>query len=223
MILECEKYLALNAFSNTKRQNILSNATDLFLEKGFSAASTSELLRRVGGSKTTIYTHFGGKAGLFIAVVDEMLKDSVDMLGSLNLSGLHAYDALFKIAQQYLQVVLSERYIGLMRIVVAEVNRFPEIGKAFYEHGPGLSYAKFKSFLDERVVAGELDIQDTSRATDLFFGTLLHREVLSRLLGVKTTPLRERKTIAAAVTDEFIECYGKQRQNFRRAIPPGVL
>jgi TetR/AcrR family transcriptional repressor of mexJK operon len=200
--------LARNTFSNNKRQNILSNATDLFLEKGFSAASTSELLRRVGGSKTTIYTHFGDKAGLFTAVVDEMVKDSVSMLGSLNLSKLSAYDALCKIAQQYLKVVLSERYIGLMRIVVAEVNRFPEIGRAFYEHGPGLSYSKFKSFLDDRVARGELDIRDTSRATDLFFGALLHRELISRLYGVKTAPLRGRTRIAVAVTNEFIERYG---------------
>lgn len=209
-MLEREKHLALKPFSNKKRQNILSNATDLFLEKGYSAASTSELLRRVGGSKTTIYTHFGDKAGLFIAVVDEMLKDSVDMLGSLNLAGLSAYDALSKIAQQYLKVVLSERYIGLMRIVVAEVNRFPEIGKAFYEHGPELSYSKFKTFLEERVEHRELNINDTSRATDLFFGTLLHREVLSRLFGVKTAPLRDRTKIAEAVTDEFFARYGQQ-------------
>ena len=40
---------------------------------------TSELLRRVGGSKTTIYTYFGDKAGLFTAVVDDMLVDSVSL------------------------------------------------------------------------------------------------------------------------------------------------
>jgi len=183
---------------------------DLFLEKGFSGASTAELLRRVGGSKTTIYTHFGDKAGLFTAVVDEMLKDSVHLLGSFDLSELPVDDALSEIAQQYLKVVLSERYIGLMRIVVAEVNQFPEIGKAFYEHGPGWSYAKFMSFLEDCVARGELNIRDSTRATDLFFGTLLHRELLSRLYGVTTAPLRERKVIATAVTNEFIELYGNQ-------------
>ena len=203
--------MALNTFSDNKRKNILSNATELFLEKGFSAASTSELVRRVGGSKTTIYSHFGNKAGLFTAVVDEMLKDSVQMFGSLDLSELSLADALTRIAQQYLRVVLSERYIRFMRIVVAEVNQFPEIGKAFYEHGPGMSYTEFKRLLDERVARGELSIRDTSLATDLFFGTLLHRELLSRLYGVKTAPLPERKKVAAAVADEFIELYSDQR------------
>lgn len=193
--------------SNAKRQHILAVATELFLEKGFSAASTSELLRRTGGSKTTIYSYFGDKAGLFTAVVDEMLVDSVSLLGSLDLAELGVRDALMEIAEQYLKVVLSARYIGLMRIVIAEVQRFPEIGEAFYEHGPGLSYAKFKQFLSARVDNKELKVEDTSRATDLFFGTLLHRELLSRIYGVKKTTLRNRQGIAKAVTEEFLARY----------------
>lgn len=196
--------------SNTKRQHILAIATELFLEKGFSGASTSELLQRTGGSKTTIYSYFGDKAGLFTAVVDEMLVDSVSLLGSLDLAELNVRGALMKIADQYLKVVLSERYIGLMRIVIAEVQRFPEIGEAFYEHGPGLSYKKFNRFLVERVDTQELEIEDTSRATDLFFGTLLHRELLSRIYGVKKTALRNRAGIAAAVTSEFLARYARE-------------
>jgi len=195
--------------SETKRRHILAIATDLFLENGFSGASTSELLRRVGGSKTTIYSYFGDKAGLFTAVVDEMLLDSVSLPGSLGLAELSIRDALEKIAREYLKVVLSQRYLGLMRIVIAEVNRFPEIGAAFYEHGPGLSYSRFKNFLDERIVNGELVIKDTSRATDLFFGTLLHRELLARIYGVKNTPLRNSGAVAAAVTNEFMDHYSK--------------
>ncbi|MCZ6770861.1 MAG: TetR/AcrR family transcriptional regulator [Proteobacteria bacterium] len=196
--------------SNAKRRKILEVATNLFLKEGYGAASMSELLRLVGGSKTTIYTHFGDKAGLFTAIVDELLNETVAFTDPLNLSALSVHDALLEIAQQHLKVVLSDRYISLIRIVAAEVGRFPELGKAFYDHGPGRSYLNFIAFLDERVARGELDVEDTSRATDLFFGTLLHREVLSRLYGVKTIPLRNRKAVAVAVTDEFIKRYRSQ-------------
>ncbi len=198
--------LGINA-SNDKRRKILEVATNLFLEEGYGAASMSELLRRVGGSKTTIYTHFGDKAGLFTAIVDELLSETVAFAEPLNLTALSVHDALLEVAQQHLKVVLSDRYISLIRIVAAEVGRFPELGKAFYEHGPGLSYLNFKAFLDERVARGELHVDDTSRATDLFFGTLLHREVISRIYGVRITPLRNQKAVAAAVTDEFIKHY----------------
>ena len=204
----------VRAASDTKRRHILAVATELFLERGFSGASTTELLRRTGGSKTTIYAYFGDKAGLFTAVIDEMLLDSVSLLKSLDLAELPIRDALVKVARQYLKVVLSPRYLGLMRIVVAEVNRFPAIGEAFYARGPGLSYARFSSFLDERTAIGELVVSDPSRATDLFFGTLLHRELLERLYGVKSAPLRNVSAVASAVADEFIERYG---------VKPGAL
>jgi TetR/AcrR family transcriptional repressor of mexJK operon len=164
-------------------------------------------VRLVGGSKTTIYSHFGDKAGLFTAVVDELLKDTVAFTDSLDLSALSVRDALIEIATQHLTVVPCDRYIRLVSIVAAEAARFPELGKAFYEHGPGLSYLDFKEFLDKRVAAGELNLGDTSLATDLFFGTLLHCEVLARVYGVKTAALRNPKAIAGAVTDNFVDRY----------------
>ena len=72
--------------AHAKRRRILTVATELFLEKGFSAASTTELLRRTGGSKSTVYSYFTDKAGLFTAVVDELLVDSVSLLDSLDLA-----------------------------------------------------------------------------------------------------------------------------------------
>lgn len=196
--------------ANKKRRRILEEATDLFLEQGYSAASMSELLKRIGGSKTTIYTHFGDKAGLFTAIVDELLKETVAFTDSTQLASLSVRDALQKIAIQHLEVVLSDRYIRMIRIVAAETDRFPEIGRAFYEHGPGLSYKNFKTFLDEQVSSGNLKIDDTSGATDMFFGTLLHREVLARIYGVKTSPLRAKKSVAEAVANEFINRYGSR-------------
>ena len=197
----------MSPLSSVKRQKILEVATELFLEKGYGTASTSELVRRVGGSKTTIYSHFGDKAGLFTAIVDELLKDTVAYSDTLDLGGLSVREALLAVAIQHLKVVLSPRYIGLIRVVAAEVNRFPELGKAFYEHGPGKSYANFQNFLEGRVEAGELAVEDPSRATDQFFGTLLHREVLARMYGVKTAPLRGRADIAATIVDEFLDRY----------------
>jgi len=199
--------MSIGKFSAQKRQNILAIATELFLEKGFSGASTSELLRRVGGSKTTIYSHFGDKAGLFTAVVDEVLKETLAYSDIRDLTELSTRAALITIADQYLKIVLSSRYISLVRIVVAEVNRFPEIGKAFYAHGPGKSYSNFESFLKQRTKSGELRITSLSLATDLFFGTLLHRELLVRMYGVKKSPPRNRTIIATAVADEFIKHY----------------
>ncbi|HAH0502049.1 TPA: helix-turn-helix transcriptional regulator, partial [Escherichia coli] len=49
-----------------KRQQILEVASGLFRQKGFDATSISEINAIVGGSKSTIYSHFSSKEELFV-------------------------------------------------------------------------------------------------------------------------------------------------------------
>jgi AcrR family transcriptional regulator len=55
--------------SLAKREKLLEIAAKLFLEKGYEGVSVDEITSQVGGSKTNIYSHFGGKEGLFLALV----------------------------------------------------------------------------------------------------------------------------------------------------------
>jgi len=52
------------------RQRILNAATELFSQRGFSAAGVDELAARSGIAKTAIYYHFGSKEGLLAAVLE---------------------------------------------------------------------------------------------------------------------------------------------------------
>jgi len=55
-----------------KLADILSVATRVFLERGYSAASMDLIARRAGVSKITIYAHFSNKAALFAAIIDSL-------------------------------------------------------------------------------------------------------------------------------------------------------
>lgn len=55
-----------------RRRQLLELATDLFAERGYSAASMDELATRAGVSKPVIYGLFGSKEGLLVAVVDAL-------------------------------------------------------------------------------------------------------------------------------------------------------
>ena len=51
-----------------RRLRILEAATRLFLDEGYGQATTNALVRIVGGSKATLYSHFPSKEQLFGAV-----------------------------------------------------------------------------------------------------------------------------------------------------------
>lgn len=54
---------------DSRRENILSIAREVFMEEGYAAASMSTIAARVGGSKGTLYNYFRSKAELFVAVI----------------------------------------------------------------------------------------------------------------------------------------------------------
>ena len=57
-----------------RRERIVRAAAPLFLKKGYDNVSIDEIIGVVGGSKATIYAWFGGKEGLFEAVVRRELQ-----------------------------------------------------------------------------------------------------------------------------------------------------
>src|SRR6476619_5097403 len=72
-----------------RRERIVRAAAPLFLKKGYDNVSIDEIISVVGGSKATIYAWFGGKEGLFEAVVRQECRDvtmaiHVDTTGSLD-------------------------------------------------------------------------------------------------------------------------------------------
>ena len=55
-----------------RRAAILKAATAVFLRRGFEGATLDEVIGRSGGSRTTLYEQFGGKEGLFAAIIDDL-------------------------------------------------------------------------------------------------------------------------------------------------------
>jgi AcrR family transcriptional regulator len=59
------------AEDSAKRRQIVQGARTIFLERGFDAASMSDIARAAGVSKGTLYVYFADKEQLFEAIVRE--------------------------------------------------------------------------------------------------------------------------------------------------------
>lgn len=53
----------------------LNAARAVFAERGYAAATTREILTRAGTSSPTLHHHFGSKAGLYLAVIHEVIEE----------------------------------------------------------------------------------------------------------------------------------------------------
>ncbi|MHA2031537.1 MAG: TetR/AcrR family transcriptional regulator [Candidatus Kariarchaeaceae archaeon] len=58
----------------SKKQKILNVATDLFMRRDFKTVSTSEIARKAGVGKGTLFHHYANKHLLALAVLDDFLN-----------------------------------------------------------------------------------------------------------------------------------------------------
>src|ERR1700745_3115397 len=92
-----------------------AGALELFLERGYDGVSVDDIVREVGGSKTNVYSFYGGKDGLFLGVMDAILQDVILPLKRLRLGGLSFEAGLRKFAKVLLTVLLDERHLAFQR------------------------------------------------------------------------------------------------------------
>jgi AcrR family transcriptional regulator len=108
-------------------ERILDAARKVFLERGFEGASIDEIAAVARSGKPTIYARFLDKRALFTAVVTrdivgriEQFKGDVPAVGSIE-------ERLAGAGLALLDWGLSSERMGMMRLAVAEVQRFPDL------------------------------------------------------------------------------------------------
>lgn len=115
-----------------RRQKILEVAAEVFLEYGYEAGAMSEVARRLGGSKGTLYQYFDSKQALFAAVVQEgAARHGRRIFSGFSESGDLAAD-LGRLGRALLTCVTSDEHLALRRAVIAEAGK-SEFGKLYFD------------------------------------------------------------------------------------------
>ena len=158
-------------------------ARRMFLEQGYERTNINELVRRAGGSMATLYRYYGGKAGLFAAMMEEAREE---LLSPLTQAGdPREAPAVFleRLGQGFLRVVVSEDGIGFFRVVLAETYKFPELQTAVERAFAQLTNY-LKTYLDAQVAVGTLLIADTRRAAAQFYELVKGQAQLLAVTGL---------------------------------------
>jgi AcrR family transcriptional regulator len=90
-----------------RRKQLLDVGRVVFAEKGFDATSIEEIAARAGVSKPVVYEHFGGKDGLYAAVVDREMSVLLDRVTSA-LTGGHPRELVEQAALALLTYIEDE-------------------------------------------------------------------------------------------------------------------
>jgi len=106
---------------------IVDVATHLFLSDGFEATSLEKIAKEAGVSKRTLYSRFDSKSELFKAVVARYTTRNAAAIVPLQHPSATNVERLTHICIETLGFCLNASVIALERVMMAEVERFPEL------------------------------------------------------------------------------------------------
>jgi AcrR family transcriptional regulator len=154
-----------------RERRILDAALKVFAEQGYSGTTMDAVATASGLSKPTLYQYFDSKDALFQAMMlgkrDQMLTvfDHPSPKGIV--ADLHGF------AWTYADTVMRPEMLSLARLIIGEVQRFPEIGRAYQASGPDQLLRGIMAYLTAQRAAGRLLFDDAELAAQDLWGLIL--------------------------------------------------
>ena len=194
-----------------RQDRYLNAAQRLFAKHGFVGTTMDMILAEVGGSKATLYKCFPSKDALVAGLMDRVSQSVGQDRDALN-DERPLEEALLGYGEAVLRAVTSERAVTLLRLCLGEHGRFPELSRVVWEHGPAITYARFRAFLDARTRAGEAHVEDPQLAAEQFIAGIVGHIQLKIAMG-QAAPLNDDEItgrVASAVAT-FLARYGVEK------------
>lgn len=137
-----------------RQEEILAAAFEVFAAHGYEGARVDEVARQAGIAKGTIYLYFRDKEQLFRAVVRSLVQKRFDATaGSFQGTAEQLLREL--LSRMYSQVVRNEKVRFIIRLLIAEGGRFPQLAEIYQREiiAPGMK--ALRQVLVHGITSGE--------------------------------------------------------------------
>ncbi len=184
-----------------KRSAILDAASQLFLELGYDRTSLAKIAERADVSRATLFKPFPSKASLFDDMVRQSWRtDEDDDHFSPPAGDVQA--GLVEIGTRYAALISTREMTDLIRIVISELPRFPELAGAQFSLGKMPYFQRVRDYLESEAAAGTASVPDLDLTSTQFLGMIANYLLWPTLLipGWSVTAERQAAVVAEAAT-----------------------
>ncbi|MBF8193934.1 TetR/AcrR family transcriptional regulator [Nonomuraea sp. K274] len=159
-----------------KRRQIMEAARKVFLRNGYVGTSMDEVASLAAVSKQTVYKHFTDKEQLFSSIIMDTTAqvEGLATMVTATLDDSHDLDKdLGELARRFLDALMRPDVLRLRRLVIAEADRFPDLGRTWYQQGFERSLRTMATAFERLAERGRLRLDDPHLAAEHFVGLLL--------------------------------------------------
>ncbi len=189
-----------------RERAILDAALKVFAGQGYTGTTMDAVAAEAGVTKPTLYSYFPSKESLFQAMMLGKRDIMLDVFEHSSQQGMVADLLVF--AWAYADTVMRPEMLSLARLIIGEVQRFPELGRAYQASGPDHLLRGIMRYLDGQRQAGRLEFEDAELAAQDLWGLILSAPRTQALYMPDTQP--DRATLARYILNGlrvFLKAY----------------
>jgi len=139
-----------------RRKAIIEAALDEFIARGYAATRLDDVAQRAGVAKGTIYLHFKDKEALFQELVRTALVPLIGRLAAPPPEGGSIRAAFENFVETFAREVVTTRRGDIIRLVLAEGPRFPDIADFYYREVVSRGLAGMRALIELGIASGEI-------------------------------------------------------------------
>ena len=188
-----------------RRQQIIEAALKVFSTKGYHKATNKDIAQAAGGiSPGLIYWYFKDKEDLFLSIIREraaifQLADHPEQLMELP-----PREGLALIGRTYLSIFKVPGNVAIVRIMIGEAIRFPQIAEMVYKQAASRFLGLLSQYLQRQVDLGRLRPHDTRIGARSFLGMFVVNVVARELMRDPSAIATPDEQLIATVLDIFL-------------------
>ena len=189
-----------------KRAAILGAAKAMFLELGYDGASMEAIAAAADVSIMTLYRHAQSKDDLFAAVIASACdpNDEAEQAEFARIMQRPLGDVLVTVGLIAQRRLADPETVALMRAVMAEATRFPNLAEIAYSGFVGNQERWVEYILAERDESKGLSASVRRKLSGAFIDRLFGADMLRVLLGLSGTSATEQRHRAERARDEIM-------------------
>jgi|CryBogDrversion2_2_1035213.scaffolds.fasta_scaffold00039_15 AcrR family transcriptional regulator len=156
----CDNHDSSHARTARQREReavILQSAIAEFAASGFENARLDDIAHRAGVAKGTLYLYYSDKATLFKAAVRSVIHPVLARIQETVIVAEGSATELLRtvLAEIYREMTTDDLRRELVRLLVAEGRRFPDLGDFYHDEVIAKGTATFRMILWRGVATGE--------------------------------------------------------------------
>lgn len=173
-----------NPEKERRQEELNRTALSYFGKNGFEATKMADIAQAMGVAKSSLYQYCSGKEQLYFQVLESYIHGTPPTQKDLGIGQGDWRDVIRSIAGTYMELSHDSSRTAFLGAVIRDSNKFPEFGRAYYDHSLGMARNRMLTYLQPLQQSGEISTDvDLPQAVTVFFGALTAYMLLFRIMG----------------------------------------